>query len=95
MNQLIIFASLRFKELQKGDNAFKLSISVKGMHISLEFEVYFTLARTGKGLTSWLSFEMFNCAFVTSHCGILGHMWYLIVSIPDFCPLSYFLHSVL
>ena len=22
--------------------------------------------------------------------GILGQMWYLIVSIPDLCPLSYF-----
>ena len=36
----------------------------------------------GKGLTSWLSFVMSYCEFVT-----LGHMWYLIVSIPDHCPL--------
>ena len=35
----------------------------------------------GKGLTSWLSFVMFNCAFVTFPCGILGQVWYLIVSI--------------
>ena len=40
----------------------------------------------GKGLTSWLSFVMSNCEFVTS----LDQMWYLIVSIPEFCPLSYF-----
>ena len=32
----------------------------------------------GKGLTSWLSFVMFNCDYVTFPCGILGQMWYLI-----------------
>ena len=38
----------------------------------------------GKGLTSWFS-------FVISYCdiGVLGQVWCLIVSIPDFCPLSY------
>ena len=41
----------------------------------------------GKGLTSWLWFVMFDCVFVTFPCGILGHMWYLIVSIPDLCHL--------
>ena len=44
----------------------------------------------GKGLTSWLSFVMFNCVFVTFPCGILGQVWCLIVSIPDICHLSYF-----
>ena len=44
----------------------------------------------GKGLTSWLLFVMFNCDCVTLACGILGHVWYLIVSIPDLCLLSYF-----
>ena len=44
----------------------------------------------GKGLTSWLLFVMFNCVFVTFPCGILGQVWYLIVSIPDLCRLSYF-----
>ena len=38
----------------------------------------------GKGLTSGLSFVMFNCAFVTFPCGILGQVWYLIVPIIDF-----------
>ena len=46
----------------------------------------------GKGLTSWLSFMMFNCVFFTFPCGILGGMWYLIVSIPDLCRLSHFVH---
>ena len=44
----------------------------------------------GKGLTSLLSFVMFNCAFITFPCGILGQVWCLIVSIPDLCYLSYF-----
>ena len=43
-----------------------------------------------KGLTTWLSFVMFNCVFVTFPCAILGQVWYLIVSIPDHCRLSYF-----
>ena len=38
----------------------------------------------GKGLTSWLLFVMFNCVFITFPCGILGQVWYLIVSFPDF-----------
>ena len=42
----------------------------------------------GKGLTSCLSFVMYNCVFVTFPCGILGQVWYLIVSIPDLCHLS-------
>ena len=42
----------------------------------------------GKGLTSWLLFLIFDCVFVTFSCGNLGQLWYLIVSIPDFCHLS-------
>ena len=41
-------------------------------------------------LTSWLSFVMFNCVFVTFPCGILSQMWNLIVSIPVLCQLSNF-----
>ena len=44
----------------------------------------------GKGLTSCLTFVIFNCEFVTFPCGILGQVWYLIVLIPHLCPLSYF-----
>ena len=29
-------------------------------------------------------------SFVTFPCGILGQVWYLIVSFPDLCLLSYF-----
>ena len=31
------------------------------------------------------------CAFVTFPFGILGQVWYLIVSIPDLCTLTYFI----
>ena len=41
----------------------------------------------GKGLA--LVSDVY-CVFVTFKCGILGQVWYLIVSIPDLCPLSYF-----
>ena len=44
----------------------------------------------GEGLTSWLRFVTFKCVFVTFPCGILGQVWYLIVSILDLCRLSYF-----
>ena len=44
----------------------------------------------GKGLTSLLSFVICNCVFVTFPCGILGQMWYLIVSIHDLYHISYF-----
>ena len=48
----------------------------------------------GKWLTSWLLFVMFNCVFVTFSCGFLGQTWYLIVSIPDLCRLSYLILRV-
>ena len=32
-----------------------------------------------------------NCTFVTFPCGILGQVWYLIVSFPDLCRISYFI----
>ena len=31
---------------------------------------------------------MFSFVFVTFPCGVLGQVWYLIVSIPDLCPLA-------
>ena len=33
---------------------------------------------------------MSNCEFFYFPIGILGQVWYLIVSIPDICRLSYF-----
>ena len=50
----------------------------------------------GKGLTSRLKKIVGDvyCIFVTFLvCGILGQVWYLIVSFPDLCCLSYFLFS--
>ena len=45
----------------------------------------------GKGLNSWLSFVVLNCVVVTSPYGILGQVWYLIVYIPNICPLLTFI----
>ena len=59
--------------------------------------VFFMLSRqfiavlwspVGKGLASQLLSVVFSCVFVTFQCGILGQVWYLIVSIPDLCRLS-------
>ena len=49
---------------------------------------------TGKGLTSCLSFVMSNWE-VSLPNGILSQVWCLIVSIPDLCPLSYFVFAML
>ena len=50
------------------------------------------LSPAGKGLTSWLSFVIYNCNDVTfPPIGILGQVWCLILSIPDLRHLSYFL----
>ena len=45
----------------------------------------------GKGLTSWLSYVMSNCEAVTFSLVSWVRCGALIVSIPDLCPLSYFL----
>ena len=52
-------------------------------------------------VTCWeradLLFLFFNvyCIFVTFSCGILVLLWYLIVSFPDLCHLSYFVGEFL
>ena len=48
----------------------------------------------GKELTYWLSFVVSYCEFCHFPIGILGQVWYLIVSIPYLCNLTYFYHSV-
>ena len=40
----------------------------------------------GKGLTSWLSLWCLSLS-LSLPIGILGQVWYLIVSIPDLAPL--------
>ena len=47
----------------------------------------------GKGLTSWLSFVVSTVSLSLSHW-ILGQVWYLIVSILDLCPLTYFVFGL-
>ena len=48
----------------------------------------------GKGLTSWLTCTEYNCELSLS-LGILGQVWYLIVSIPDLCTFTYLICQVL
>ena len=43
----------------------------------------------GKGLTSWVSFVVSYCDFFHFFIGILGQVWYLFISIPDLCTLTY------
>ena len=43
----------------------------------------------GEGLTSWLLFVVSYCEFVTFPL-VSWVVWYLIVSIPDLCTLTYF-----
>ena len=45
-----------------------------------------------KGLTFWLMLMMFIVFFITFPYGILGQVWYMIVSFPDLCRLSYFVY---
>ena len=47
---------------------------------------------SGKGLTLWPLFMVFNCVFVTFPCGIIGQVWNMIVSIVDLCSLSYYVN---
>ena len=44
----------------------------------------------GKGLLLGSLACDISCAFVTIQYCVLGQVWYLIVSIPDLCLLSYF-----
>ena len=41
-------------------------------------------------VTYWKRVGDVYCIFVTFSCGILGQVWYLIVSFTDFRLLSYF-----
>ena len=43
----------------------------------------------GKGLTSWPLLVMFIVILVNFPCGILGQVWYLIVSFPGLCRRFY------
>ena len=37
-----------------------------------------------------LFYVMFACVFVTFPYGVMGHVWFLIESVPDLCLLPYF-----
>ena len=52
--------------------------------------IYALWSPAEKGLTSWLPFVVSNCEGCHIPIGILGMVWYLIISIPDLCTLTYF-----
>ena len=57
--------------------------------MSLCASVYMcSVVTSGKGPTSWLSFVVFTVSLSLSHW-YPGSVWYLIVSIPDLCTLTY------
>ena len=88
------------KGVKKFDKCVTYSTSDETIHLFYLCLAFVMLSRlfiaalwspAGKGLTSWLLFVMFNCIIFTLKfpCGILGQVWYLIVSIPDLRRLSY------
>ena len=60
------------------------------MNITFLFllRIYYLLSRFPANLLVPLC-VMFSCDFVTFACGVLGQVWYLIVSISDHCLLTY------
>ena len=61
-----------------------------GFAISLCASVICALwSPAGKGVTSWLSFVVSTVSLSLSHW-YPESVWYLIVSIPDLCTLTYF-----
>ena len=64
---------------------FVIIVSCLPLSYCLAFFLAVLWSPAGKGLTSW-----FSCIFVTSPYGVLGQVWYLIVSIPVLCLLPYF-----
>ena len=57
--------------------------------------VFLMLSRRCLVVTCWLRADLLAlvvdiCIFVTFPCGILGQVWYLIISFPDLSRLSYF-----
>ena len=51
--------------------------------------VHCCLVATRRETADILALFYVYCDFVTFPFGFLGHVWYLIVSIPDHCCLSY------
>ena len=60
-----------------------------GLVIFMLSRLFIANLSAGKELYTWLLFVMYYWVFVTFPCGIPCQVWYLIVSIPDLCHLSY------
>ena len=60
-------------------------------HVGLKY----SLLHWGRTLTRWLKKYSKTRITLAKACYVLGQVWYLIVSIPNICPLSYLKTSVL
>ena len=65
---------------------FLVSVKLSCLFIA---DLLWSPAGNGHGLLTLLC-VVFSCVFVTFPCGVLGQVWYLIVSIPDLYLLIYF-----
>ena len=70
---------------------FRVCHALLSVHCSLVPHVVTCLERAN---LMALLYVMFSCIFVTFSCGVLGQVWYLIVSIPDLCLLIYFVYKM-
>ena len=62
-----------------------LSDNIKSDWCYRDIQLYFKISR----LLALLC-VMFSYVFVTFSCGVMGQVWYLIISISYLCLLSYF-----
>ena len=105
LRYIVLFVSLRWVRLPPW-NRFKPSSKYftdrsKAVLLLWIICVIYVLYFSCVGVCSWLpcghllgnGWPLGSClwyVFVTFPCGILGQVWYLIASIPEFCRLSYF-----
>ena len=59
-------------------------------HAFLSVHCSFVVTCWDKAYLLSLLYVMFYCVFVTFPCGVLGQVWFLIVSISDPCLHTYF-----
>ena len=75
---------LAFEKVVEKNNRFEITIGLCKEFMNLCCSLHIFNPYT---LLLWI---LYNCEFFTFPFGILGQVWYLIVSIPDLCTLTYF-----
>ena len=76
-------------------------VCLQDSQVKIVIEIFCPLAATHYNMRAWQTLiwkrKFYHHCYIPSFlahrypgsCGILGQVWYLIVSIPDLCPLSY------